>query len=243
MKYIQRVTVPKPGKDVAGRFPFSIPIFIDGFDFEFKKPVTIFAGENASGKSTFLESLAAVSGYPRQGGFHGQNMLRKSWGMNSFGEMLEVDFDNLVLGDHMRIEWNGRPRKGYFFRSEFMSETMQSHWNARDLMTMSHGEGILELVRTRFKDGLFILDEPESALSPTSLLALATLIHDNARMFQAQYIMVTHSPILMSIMDADFYWIGEGSVQSMNYKDSPHFTISKMFFDNPDRMIGLVKSS
>jgi len=240
MLYIKEVNIPKPEKGWAGRFPFSVPLFANGFNFEFNKSVTIIAGENASGKSTFLESLAVSAGFPRQGGFCGQSMLRKSWGMNSFGDTIEVDFDNLTLAESMRISWAQKPARGYFFRSEFMSETMNLHWNARDLMTQSHGEGILDLIRNSFQDGLFILDEPESALSPTSLLALVALVHQNAKTFNAQYIIVTHSPILMGIPDADFCWIGDGKMQLMLYTHSPHFSISKSFFDNPARMIDMV---
>jgi len=119
-----------------------------------------------------------------------------------------------------------------------MSETLSLHGpcRARKYMTCSHGEGILELV-SQWEDGLFILDEPESALSPTSLLALAGIIYHKAKTFKAQYIIVTHSPVLMAIPNSEFHWIDESGIQKMDYKDSPHFSISKAFFENPDRMI------
>lgn len=114
---------------------------------------------------------------------------------------------------------------------------MQLHtYSADKLLSCSHGEGIIELI-SGFKDGLFILDEPESALSPTSLLALNALIYEKAQKHRCQFIIVTHNPILMAITDSDFYWIGNGKVAKMDYKDSPHFSISKMFFENPSRMI------
>ena len=240
MPYIQRVTIGKPCEEKAKSFPFNIEVIKNGLEIKFDKAVTILAGENASGKSTLLESLAVAAGYPKQGGFRGQNMARKNWGLNHYGETIEVDHDNIELSEHLRIQYAQKPQRGYFFRSEYMSETLQLHLFGKRLMTQSHGEGILELIQTQFKDGLFILDEPESALSPTSLLALVSMIHENAKRYNAQYILVTHSPILMSIPGSDFLWIGEGAIKKMDYKSSPHFSISKMFFDSPERMVGMV---
>jgi predicted ATPase len=239
MPYINNIKIPKPAKQQTEKFPFNIDHFSNGLEFRFNRAVTVFAGENASGKSTFLESLSVKSGFPKQGGVRGQNMLRKSWGLSSHGELVEANYDNLNLSECMSLTWNSKPTKGYFFRSEYMSETMSLHLNARDLLTCSHGEGIIELI-SRFRDGLFILDEPESALSPTSLLALAALIHENSKKYNAQYIIVTHNPILMAIPDSDFYWVGNGRFESMSYKNSPHFTISKLFYDNPDRLMSNV---
>jgi len=239
MPYIKEIKIPKPTGGQVGKFPFNIGIFAKGFSFKFGKPVTVFAGENASGKSTFLEGLGVKCGFPKQGGVRGQNMLRKSWGMSSRGELVETDFDNLELGEAMSIIWSARPAKGYFFRSEYMSETMSLHLNGKDLLSCSHGEGIIELI-SKFRDGLFVLDEPESALSPTSLLALAALVYRNARKYSARYIIVTHNPILMAIPGSDFYWISDEGIEKMSYKNSPHFSISKMFYDNSDRMLGQV---
>ena len=239
--YIKELKVPQPSGAQTKKFPFNIGIFANGLDFKFKKAVTIFAGENASGKSTLLESLAVKCGFPRQGGFRGQNVIRKSYGMSANpydGELHEVNYDNLELGEIMQVQWYTRPKFGYFFRSEYMSETMQMHgFLAKRLLSSSHGEGILEMISSNFKDGLFILDEPESALSPTSLLALVSLIHEKVKRFNTQYIIVTHSPIIMAIPDSDFFWIGGGEIKSMDYKESPHFQISKVFFSNPERLI------
>ena len=241
MPYIKEIIIDKPTEG-AGRFPFNIGIFQNGFSLSLDKEVTVIAGENGSGKSTLLESLAAATNFPRQGGVRGQNMLRQSFGMNNMGEQIEINYDNLELSQSMKIRWGARTDRGYFFRSEYMSETMQGHLNARYLLTQSHGEGILELVRD-WRDGLFILDEPESALSPTSLLALAALIYEKAKTFNAQYIIVTHSPILMAIPQSEFHWIGHEKMERMDYKNSPHFSISKAFFDNPHRMINRVIES
>jgi predicted ATPase len=236
--FLKSLNIPKPAGET--RFPFSIPLFRNGLEVEFKNTVTIFAGENASGKSTLLENLAVACGYPRQGGLYGHT-VRKTFGTNTVGDTIEITPDNLELANHMKLTWRTKSHQGYFLRAEYMSETLAQHKAGGRYLSRSHGEGILEIVSDMFRDGLFILDEPETALSPTGQLALLSLIAENVRRYDAQYIIVTHSPILMGIPASDFYWIDGGAFRKMDYTDAPHFQITKAFCDHPARLIDQMK--
>ena len=238
--YLESVQVPKPVGDVGDCFPFTLPLYRNGLDLVFEKPVTVFAGENASGKSTLLESLAVACGFPRQGGTSA-NIIRKTYGSDYSGNEVEIEPDNLELAKYMRLTWRTRTRRGYFLRAEYMTDTLAQHSMSDKYLSCSHGEGILEIAGDFFKDGLFILDEPETALSPTSQLALLGLIDRNVKMFNAQYIIVTHSPILMGIPGSDFGWIENGAFSRMSYTECPHFQITKAFCNNPKRFIEQLK--
>ena len=241
MVFLRQVNISKPQQEQQGRFPFSLALFRGGLEIEFSSAVTVFAGENASGKSTLLESLGVTCGFAHQGGQYG-HVLRKTFGTNGFGEAIEREFDNLSLADNMRLVWNRRHHAGFFLRAEYMNEAIAQYIAADDYLSCSHGEGLLEVIKDRFKDGLFILDEPETALSPTSQLALLSLIHENAKRFNAQYIIVTHSPILMAIPESDFFWIGDGKLTKTDYRQSTHFVVTKAFCNNPDKLIAQVKT-
>jgi predicted ATPase len=234
--YLDTLQINKPVEGESQRFPFKLGIIKNGLTLKFENPVTIFAGENGSGKSTLLESLAVACGFPRQGGTTA-NTIRKTYGTNAIGEEIVIENDNLELSTHMKLSWHMKTKKGYFFRAEYMTDTLSKHFFSNKYLSCSHGEGIMEVARDFFRDGLFILDEPETALSPTSQLALLTLIHENAKKYNAQYIIVTHSPILMGIPDAAFMWITDGKFTLMDYTECPHFQITKTFCDNPQRLL------
>ena len=233
MIYLSGVQIEKPS---GVGFPFNLPLYRDGLELGFEKSVTVFAGENATGKSTLLESLAVACGFPRQGGTSA-NVIRKTYGTDYYGNEIEINADNLDLSNFMRLTWKTKTRKGYFLRAEYMTDTLAQHRAGKKYLSCSHGEGILEIVRDFFRDGIFILDEPETALSPTSQLALTAMIYENAKKYDAQYIIVTHSPIIMGVPDADFRWIADGKIQKMPYTDCPHFHITKSFLDNPRRIL------
>jgi predicted ATPase len=236
MVYLDTVQILTPLGEEADRFPFNLALYKDGLTLKFEKPVTIFAGENGSGKSTLLESLAVACEFPRQGGTV-SNAIRKTYGTNYAGDEIEINADNLELSSHMKLSWKLKTRKGYFLRAEYMTETLAQHSMSKKYLSCSHGEGIIEIARDFFKEGIFILDEPETALSPTSQLALLGIIAENAKKYNSQYIVVTHSPILMGIPESDFRWIADGKFTKMNYTNSPHFQITKTFCDNPQRLI------
>ena len=233
---LKQIKIPKPNREHRKRFPYTLPLYKNGLELNFDKSITIFSGENASGKSTLLESLSASCGFPIQGGSYGHT-VRKTFGTNIYGEVVEIEPDNLDLGSNMHLFWERKCGQGFFFRAEYMTETLAQFARGNHYLSCSHGEGLLEVIKDRFRDGLFILDEPETALSPISQFALLSLIYENTKKYDAQYIIVTHSPILMAIPDSNFYWIEDGKFNKIHYGECPHFKITKAFCENPERMM------
>lgn len=209
-------------------YPLNIPLFKEGFEIEFHRNVTIVVGENGTGKSTILKYLADNIGFSLNGG-----NINNSY--NGYGTISKIE--------GFKLTWNIKTRKGFFFRSDTFDEFYKYIENNRDILQfyngkfseLSHGQAFLKLFK-RFNSGLFLLDEPESALSPQNQLALMRLIYDLEKDDKSQFIILTHSPILMMYPNAEIYQILDEKIESINYKDTPHYAITKMLLNEPDRV-------
>jgi predicted ATPase len=173
--YLTRISVVDEQVGSFEDFPYSLP-FVRGFDLAFKRPVTFLVGENGSGKSTVMEALAEICGLPVSGG--GTNDSAGAHGPE--GES--------ALGSVLRPSFKKRPKDSYFFRGEFQTYFAElldrrrkdryfsgdpyARYGGRSLNALSHGEAFLEVILNRMEKGLFLMDEPESALSPQRQLAL-----------------------------------------------------------------------
>jgi len=196
--------------------------------------------ENGSGKSTLLEAIAVSLGFNAEGG-------SKNF---SFGTRRS----HSELHQFLRIaKGYRRPRTGYFLRAEsffnvateierldkepFSGPLIIDSYGGRSLHEQSHGESFLALMNERFSgEGLYILDEPEAALSPQRQLAVLSRIHDLV-LEGSQFIVATHSPILMAYPDARIYQCGPGGLAPIAYEDTEHFQITRNFLANPQRML------
>lgn len=239
-----RITNPEKRTD----FPYGLPLFRNGFALEFSD-LTVISGENGSGKSTFLENLAQKLGYSVYGGTVNQaaglETLRvpKETAYNGYrfheGETDRQDVfsDSAALSDNMSLVFRNKfkTRNGYFLRAEHLQDLLAQLSDRSAYAECSHGEGLLKLFGRRMRDGVVILDEPETALSPMRQFDLARMIAESMRLDTVQYIVATHSPILMAIPGADFYYIGADGLKAASYKDSAHFKILRKFFEEPDR--------
>ncbi len=204
-----------------------------------KRPVTIFVGENGTGKSTLLEAIAVSFGFNAEGGSRNFNFhTRKT---------------HSELCDCIRLGKNGSPKDGYFLRAESFYnvatniDVMDEHpthlappvinsYGGTSLHEMSHGESFFALIHNRFSgNGFYILDEPEAALSPMRLMALLVEI-DRLVKNNSQFIISTHSPILMTYPGAEILELSENGIESVNYKDTEHYRVTKDFLENPERM-------
>jgi predicted ATPase len=201
---------------------------------------TFFIGENGSGKSTLLEAIAIALGFNSEGGSANFRFSTRS--------------SESELHRYLRIRRTEyRPRTGFFLRAEsFFNvatniEAMDrepaaappviASYGGRSLHEQSHGESFLALVRNRFGPrGLYVLDEPEAALSPTRQLALLIRIHELAQA-GSQFIIATHSPILMALPRARLYLLSERGIDEVNYRDTEHFQITKRFVESPESFI------
>lgn len=215
-----------------GVYPFSLPL-LKGFGaLPLGAHMTIFVGENGSGKSTLLEAIAVAMGMNAEGG--GRNNRFETRGTHS-----ELH-DCLKLIRGMR-----RPRDTFFLRAEshyafstYLEQIGGEHaYGGRPLHEMSHGESFWAILRKRFgEDGLYLLDEPESALSPTRQLAALAQMHTLAAC-GSQFIIATHSPILMAYPGATIYRFGEGPPQRIAYEETEHYLVFRDFFNRRESML------
>ncbi|WCH49526.1 AAA family ATPase [Lysinibacillus sp. OF-1] len=210
-------------------YPFNIPSLQDLYELEFPTNVTFFVGENGSGKSTLLEAIADRCDFNTAGGGR-QNLY-------------DVHKAESSLGEYIRLSWMPKISNGFFLRSETFYQ-FASHidlledprkYNAfggKSLHHQSHGESFLALFMNRFNGkAIYLLDEPEAALSPTRQLSLLKIIKDLEH--EAQFIIATHSPILLGYPNATIYSFDEGEIESIRYEDTIHYIVTKRFLDAP----------
>ncbi len=212
------------------KYPFSIPAVHLLHELKLDAAVTFFVGDNGSGKSTLVEAIAVAAGFNAEGGSRNFNFhTRRS----------ESDlhrFIRLVRGVR-------RPRDGYFLRAESFFNVateverlgvLESH-GGTSLHEMSHGESFLQLAASRFGgDGLYLLDEPEAALSPQRQLSLLAIIHRQV-LQGTQFVIATHSPILMAYPEALIYQLGSKGIGRVSYQDTEHYQITRDFLNDRDR--------
>ena len=202
---------------------------VDRVDFE--SPVTCFVGENGSGKSTLLEAMAVSYGFNPEGG-------TKNYSFSTFDSHSE-------LNRHMRlIKGPKKARWGYFLRAESFYNVAtaeaaysQSGGTPQHLHEKSHGESFLATVQNNFRGGgLYFLDEPEAALSPQRQLTLLREIHLCARA-GAQFILVTHSPILLGLPGAAILSFDDGPLHPIAYEDTDSYQITSLFLSDRKRIL------
>jgi predicted ATPase len=232
--FLKRVALKGPLGDLRQDYPFSLPwLRDDAWEVEFTTPVTILMGENGVGKSTLIEALAALAGYDEAGGGKGYRAVDHS---------RAVDRSGVALADHLRAGWLPKVTDGWFFRAEsFFSVARYLDEAARDggytppdFLSHSHGEGFLRFFQERCRrQGIFFLDEPESALSPARQLDLLAILHRIQETAQAQVIMATHSPILMALPGATLYQITRGGLDAVDVTATRHFRLYSAFARDP----------
>jgi len=231
-QYISRITLRRDLIEDDGRYPFTLPAIRSLDDLEIHPKVTYFVGENGSGKSTLLEAIAIGMGFNAEGGSRNFNFGTR----NSHSD----------LHEYLRIAKGfKRPRDGFFLRAEsFFNVATQvedlgvgDSYGERSLHEQSHGESFLALFTNRFGGkGLYILDEPEAALSPQRQLAVLSLIHDLIQ-DDSQFIIATHSPILMAYPDAWIYRCGGDGIDKVEYEDTEHYQVTRDFLSDRKRML------
>lgn len=215
------------------RYPFSLPAVRHLDKLTFHPAVTFIVGENGSGKSTLLEALAVALGYNAEGGSRNFNFGTRA--------------SHSQLHEHVRIARGyRRPRDGYFLRAEsFFNVATEverlgiplDSYGGRPLHEQSHGESFMALLTHRFGgQGLYLLDEPEAALSPQRQLAALARIHQLVK-GGSQFIIATHSPILMAYPDARIYACLPDGLRRTDYEDTEHYQVTLDFLRNPRRML------
>lgn len=210
-------------------YPFNVPAFRDGIDIELNRNVTFFVGENGSGKSTLLEALAEICGFNPEGGSR-----------DHYREAFE---DRSEFARALRLSWLPKTTDGFFMRAEsfynfasYLDEVSNLRaYGGRSLHAQSHGESFLALFNNRFEQGLYILDEPEAALSPQRQLSFLRIIHELEAPGHAQFLIATHSPILLAYPGAVLYSLSNEGISQINYRDTEHYLVTKNFLNVPER--------
>ena len=199
---------------------------------DFPRPVTVFVGENGTGKSTILEAIAVAMGFNAEGGGREHRFSTRE----SHSELWRL----------LTTVRTVSPDDGFFLRAESFYNTSSyieqsgsrlGRYGYQSLHTRSHGEAFLALVQNRFEGhGLYLLDEPEAALSPQRLLSLLVAIHDLEAQ-ESQFIIATHSPIIMAYPGAEIKLFDEDGIRTVDYKDTEHYQITMQFINDPERML------
>lgn len=233
--YLRRISL-LPEKRGTG-YPFDLPWLRDDFELEFSAPITIIVGENGTGKSTLIEALAALAGYDEAGGGKGYRLVDHSDAM---------DHSGADLADALRAGWLPKVTHGWFFKAESlfavareMDRLAQTYGGAApDWLSHSHGEGFLRVIEERMtQQGFYLMDEPESALSPRRQLALLRLLDRIQQDARAQVIMATHSPILMALPGADVWQVTKAGFAPVDDRDTRHFRLYQDFTVDPEAFV------
>lgn len=239
-RYIQEVFLNEPlaPESYLNTLP-AVRYLQEGNRLAFSKDVTFLVGENGTGKSTLLEAIAVACGFNPEGGTRNFNFSTRA--------------THSELWKHLTISRASYPRDGFFLRAEsfynaatYIEELDEvpsfappliGSYGGVSLHQRSHGESFLALIQNRFGgEGLYLLDEPEAALSPSRLLTLMAQINQLAKA-DSQFIIATHSPILMAFPDACLYQLTETGIKQVDYRETEHYCLTKRFLNDPERML------
>jgi predicted ATPase len=223
-----RQVVSLDDKFDATTFPFNIPALSKGIDLTFNSKVTFLVGENGSGKSTLLEALAECCGFSPEGGSRDHYHA-------AFAE-------RSLFAQSLRLSWQPKVVDGFFLRAEsfyniaaYLDEVSSlQRYGGKALNAQSHGESFLSLFNHRFEQGIYILDEPEAALSPQRQLSFLRIIHDLASPGHAQFLIATHSPIILSYPGAVLFALDEEGIRETTYRETKHFVLTRDFLNSPE---------
>lgn len=239
-KYISRIAL-KNGEQLE---PYlrelpAVQRLLSGEPLSFSSDVTFFVGENGTGKSTLLEAIAVACGFNAEGG------------SRSFDFSTSRTHSNLY--ERLVVSRQAYPKDGFFLRAESFYNAatyidrldeevpgLTRSYGGVSLHRQSHGESFFSLVQNRFGGkGLYLLDEPEAALSPMRQMAMLVQI-DELKKRQSQFIIATHSPILMAYPDAQVLLFSEEGIREVSYRETEHYQLSRRFLEDPERMLDIL---
>jgi predicted ATPase len=210
-------------------YPFCLPFLGDDFELGFDRPITIIVGENGTGKSTLLEGIAVLAGYDEAGGGKGYMPVDHSKALEVMGGQ---------LSKALRASWLPKITNGWFFRAEsffsvarYLDEVASPY---ADFLSHSHGEGFLRFFEERCqRQGIFIFDEPESALSPARQIEFLKLMRRMEQSTICQVVMATHSPMLMAYPNARLLRLTKYGLEPVTVEQTDHYKVTREFCDDP----------
>ena len=227
--YLRRVWLDTSRVADPEAYPFCLPFLRDDFELSLDQPITIIAGENGTGKSTLLEGIAVLAGYDEAGGGKGYRPVDHSNAVEVMGGQ---------LSRALRASWLPKITNGWFFRAEsffsvarYLDEVRSP---AADFLSHSHGEGFMRFFEERCQQqGIFIFDEPESALSPARQMEFLKLMRRMEESAICQIIMATHSPMLMAYPGATLLRLSKYGLEPVTVEQTDHYRLMREFCDDP----------
>ena len=235
--HLNKMTLSPEKYPTKEHYPFNLPTFCQTLDLEFESPVSFFVGENGTGKSTLLKAITRKCGI-----YIWEGMDRRRFEINPYEEELYKAVD---------IQWTDGSVPGSYFASEIFQNfsKLLDEWAAQNpeqlkyfggksLITQSHGQSFMSFFKARYQiKGLYFLDEPETALSPKSQIELLDLLRTMSQAGHAQFIIATHSPILMACQGAKIYSFDAIPIKVIGYEETEHYKIYKSFMENRDQYL------
>jgi predicted ATPase len=231
--YLRRLWLDPSRIADRAAYPFCLPFLGDDFELGFDRSITIIVGENGTGKSTLLEGIAVLAGYDEAGGGKGYMPVDHSKALEKMGGQ---------LSKALRASWLPKITNGWFFRAEsFFSVARYLDVAARegmgvppDFLSHSHGEGFLRFFEERCQcQGIFIFDEPESALSPARQIEFLKLMRRMEQSTICQVVMATHSPMLMAYPNARLLRLTKYGLEPVTVEQTDHYKVMREFCDDP----------
>ncbi len=238
--FIRSVSLKRSDVSSFSSYPFDIPAVRNLDSLEFHPAVTFLVGDNGTGKSTLLEAIAVAFGFNPEGGTH------------SFSFATRESHSQLHTCLRL-VKGIKRPKTGFFLRAESLFNVATeidrldqdplggppiiNSYGGVPLHEMSHGESFWALLIHKFHgQGLYILDEPEAALSPTRQLSALTRIHELVQE-GSQFINATHSPILMAYPNARIFMFGDDAIREVAYEETEHYRVTRDFLEHRETML------
>jgi len=231
--YLRRIWLDADRVPDRDAYPFCLPFLRDGFELSFDQSFTIIGGENGTGKSTLLEGIAVLAGYDEAGGGKGYRPVDHSTALEVMGG---------DLSEALRASWLPKVTTGWFFRAESFFSVARYLDNAAregngsppDFLSHSHGEGFLRFFEERCKkQGIYIFDEPESALSPSRQIEFLKLLRRMDASEHCQVIMATHSPMLMAYPNARLLRLSKYGLEPVSIEQTDHYRVMREFCADP----------
>lgn len=241
-QYIRYITLDRNNIINQDEYPFCLPVVNKLYKLDFHHNVTFIVGENGTGKSTLLEAIAVAYGFNPEGGTKNFNFSTK----DSHSKLHE--YINVVKGIK-------RPVNGFFLRAEttynlasnideldkeMIGNRIIDSYGGISLHEQSHGESFFSIFLNKFGErGIYILDEPEAALSPSRQMAMLTRIKELVDL-KCQFIIATHSPILMAYPDSVIYEIKDNRINQVKYEETEHYQITHAFLNNKEKFLDIL---